>query len=264
MEDKQKRELVYEELTALYAKGGALAEAPPSLMDYFDEVELVKVARELMRHETPAERGKAIIVTAGAPGAGKSRVLDDFDLSGYRRIDPDAIKDTLLEAAEKQGLLQYRNGLQLPDGAGVHLRELGSHVHRFSTIVSDLMRAASLDRGENIVVDGSLAWEPLAQRYVDELLDAGYEAADVVSVEVTEEMALERAQARWWSGRLQGEPGGRFVPAAVVQACFDEGHSKCALNAEALATQVQDELGAGTLVRYGVHPRTGVPTQINY
>lgn len=174
-DSRQQRELVYDALTALYATGGALAGAPPSLAEHFDEVNLVKIARRLMRQETPAERGKAIIVTAGAPGAGKSRVLDDFDLSGYRRIDPDAIKDVLLESAENEGLLQYRNRIQLPDGAGVHLRELASHVHLFSTSVSDLMRSTALARGENIVVDGSLAWGPLAQQYVDELLDSGYE-----------------------------------------------------------------------------------------
>lgn len=75
-------------------------------------------------------------------------------------------------------------------------------------------------------------------------------------------MALERTRERWWKDRALGEPGGRFVPEAVVRACFDGGHSRCARNAEVLASQVRDELGAGTLVRYGVNPRTGIPTKI--
>lgn len=119
------------------------------------------------------------------------------------------------------------------------------------------MRASALLRGENIVIDGSLSWGPLAQQYVGELLDAGYDSTTVISVEIGEELAVERTRERWWAGRKEGEPGGRFVPEAVVRACFDTTEASTVRNAMALVDRARDELGTGELIRYKVNPRTG-------
>lgn len=113
-----------------------------------------------------------------------------------------------------------------------------------------------------MVIDGSLSWGPLPQQYIGELLAAGYESATVISVESPEELAVERARERWWEERKSGEPGGRFVPEAVVRACFEYRESSCAKNARVFAEHAREELGAGELVRYEVNPRTGEVTKV--
>lgn len=262
--DVQVRGEVHAALTALYSQGGALNQTPPALKQFFTELKLADIAKDQLEFPGVFNQGKAVIVTAGPPGAGKSSVLDELSLEGYRRIDPDQIKDVLLEEAERNGLLNYRRNHSLPDEQGhVLQRELSSHVHHFSTTVSDWMRETALRRGENIIIDGSLAWEPLAEQYVRELVDAGYQSATVISVEADENLVVEGARARWWSGRKNGEPGGRFVPEDVVRASFEGGKSACSRNAAELAERAQDELGEGKLRQYRLDPSTGTAQPVS-
>lgn len=248
---------VYAALHELYRPNGPLAVPPQELVDHFTELELAKIANDELHSSEAFNLGKAVIVAAGPPGAGKSSALKGLPLDGYRQIDPDKIKDRLLDQAEHSGLLEYRKELLLPDRHGhVHQRELASHVHRCSTVIADLIRMTALSRGENVVVDGSLSWSPLVERYIDELLEAGYETATIISVETPEDVAVQRARDRWWEERVLGEPGGRFIPEEVVRASFTEGRSSCTTNALTLYEKAQDELGSGKLIRYRFDPST--------
>ncbi|MGG5753651.1 zeta toxin family protein [Zafaria sp. Z1313] len=205
-----------------------------------------------------ATRGQAVVVTAGPPGAGKSSALLRQPYEGYRLIDPDIIKDLVLQDAERRKLLDFRLGRVLSDGRGVALRELATHVHRASTRIADVVRDMALKAGENVIVDGSLSWERLPGQYIDELSRAGYEHLTVVSVEVPLETAYERARSRWWTGRHADEMGGRFVPDHVISAMFSaDGSSQCTTNAAKLAERGRDELGAVELIRYEVDSATG-------
>lgn len=261
--DDRRRDEVHAALTELYSQGGALAKAPRELTDFFTEVRLAQTAKDILKSTEVLSRGKAVIVTAGPPGAGKSSALDQLFLDGYRRIDPDEIKDVLLDEADRRGLLGYRRRLSLPDEGGyVHQRELSSQVHYYSTVVADLMRLTALSRGENVIIDGSLSWAPLAQQYVGELLEAGYQSATVISVEAPEEIVVMRARERWWTDRKRGEPGGRFVPEEVVRAPFAGEYSSCSRNAVELVEKARDELGAGELIQYRFDPSTGKTIQI--
>ncbi|WP_209682814.1 zeta toxin family protein [Arthrobacter stackebrandtii] len=255
-------------LTELLAPGGALHQAPAILGTYFDDAAIIRTAHQYMEttQRGVIQDGRAVVVSAGPPAAGKSSVLNGLHLAGYRLIDPDAAKDLLLHDADAHGLLDYRSGVLLPDGEPVKVRELASHVHHASTRVADIVRSLAMAAGENIIIDGTLRWEPLGQLYVDELFAHGYAGIDVVDVEVPLKTALKRARQRWWDGRRHSPAGGRFVPEDAIRACYgaNPNESLSAANAMQLAQDAAEGLGHGSLRRFDVDPQSQVPVQTRY
>ncbi|MGO4856877.1 zeta toxin family protein [Arthrobacter sp. 2MCAF14] len=254
------RDDVHAALTNLYAPGGGLEKAPELLVAYFDDAAVVRLAKAYMgRQQDITSAGRAVVVAAGPPGAGKTEALKTLDLRGYRLIDPDDAKDMILDDAERHGLLSYRYDHTLPDGGPVGVRELASHIHGISTRTTNLVRQMALAAGENVVIDGTLSWEKLPAQYIDELFMSRYEDVEVVDVETTLTSAIERARQRWWSGRQNDAAmGGRFVPDAVVDHCYGVGtESQCAANALSLARMAADAIGRGTLRRFDVDEATG-------
>jgi adenylate kinase family enzyme len=176
------------------------------------------------------------IVTAGPPAAGKTTWVDKIpDRDSYRRIDADEIKDLLLEEAGRAGLLDDAKGITLSDGLPVLPRELSAQVHKPSTTVADLVRREAMRRRENVLIEGTLAYPPLAERYAAELFDGDYERLHIVDVEVPLDVAIEGAAQRWWEGRHSHVLGGRFMNESTVATFYDKPtRSKCAATADAL------------------------------
>lgn len=252
---------VHAALTDLYRLGGSLSQPPSQLSAYFDDLAIARTAKTYMGLQRDVSSGgHAVVVAAGPPGAGKTDALGTLALRGYRKIDPDVAKDLILGEAEQLGLLSYRHSFTLPDGQPVGVRELAAHVHSISTKTTDVVRRLALASGENIIIDGTLSWEPLAGQYLSELFSAGYEALEVVDVEAPLAVAIGRARKRWWDGR-RGDPimGGRFVPDEVIERIYVDpaGPSCCAVNAWNLAERAADELGRGVLRRFDVDLATG-------
>lgn len=266
------RNRVHAELTTLRGAGGDLADPPTELADFFTDAvrrETTFKYRE-QRADAPSD-GRAVIVTAGPPGAGKSTILDDF-VDDHRRIDPDEIKDLLLADADAKGLLDARHGHTLGDGRPVGLRELSWWVHDFANDIADDVRAISLSLGENIVVEGTLRWFPLADQYATELADSDYETLTVVDVEVPMPVAIEQARQRWWRGRTGSDPlGGRFMADSSIEAFYGgEPISGCATTARALTNDAHDAGITSELVvvsrtatgqEYGARIQDGTATQ---
>lgn len=252
---------VHAALTDLYRLGGGLSQPPSELSAYFDDLTVARTAKTYMGLQRDVSAGgHAVVVAAGPPGAGKTDALDTLALRGYRKIDPDMAKDLILGEAEQLGLLSYRHSFTLPDGQPVGVRELAAHVHSISTRTTDIVRRLALASGENVIIDGTLSWEPLAGQYLSELFSAGYEDLEVVDVEAPLAVAVGRARKRWWDGRL-GDPimGGRFVPDEVIERIYVDpaGVSCCAANAWNLAERAANELGRGVLRRFDVDAATG-------
>lgn len=220
----------------------------PERLDLHDELIAARFAAE---PSTPAGT-RAVVVTAGPPGAGKSTAVRQYpEFAGYREIDADHFKDELLLRAQNDRLLDPWLAEQLPDGKPVALRELATYVHAESTVVATAYRDEAFERGENVLVHGTLA-DP---QTIDDLLSAfdlaGYERLVIVDVEVAQEVAVERALDRWWSGRTGSDPlGGRFVPPVAIAQYYPDGKSRSvtrdnadelAMRAEALGWDVELE-----------------------
>jgi hypothetical protein len=173
--------------------------------------------------------------------AGKSSVLKAI-AAGYRRIDPDEIKDILLAQLENTNLLDVRHRHVLADGNTVRPGELAGWAHTASTVAADLVRAASLQIGENFAMEGTLSWHKLPTTHVDELARGGYERLTVLDIEVPLTVAIRQAKHRWWQGRHCGlmkfgvELGGRFISETLLGAIYSGRRtaSKCAANARKL------------------------------
>lgn len=218
--------------------------------DAFDESLLADVAQRYRAAQSaPLRGGSMMLVTAGPPGAGKSHwVGQHTDINDYLRIDPDEIKDLLLGEAEQVGLLKDAQGITLSDGRPITSRELSGRVHEASNKVAALVLRRSLARRENVVLEGTLSWAPLAAVYAADLLDHEYEYLHIVDVEVPPGLALEGAIARWWAGRTGSDPlGGRFLSKASVHSFYDEPvhnqrRSRCTAVADALYEYTRHDL----------------------
>ncbi|WAL49208.1 AAA family ATPase [Rhodococcus pyridinivorans] len=78
-------------------------------------------------------------------------------------------------------------------------------VHREST--DFLFAAAERDAvadGENLIIDGTLAWRAHAERLLSHLQQAGY-TIHIVDVEAPQHVAAERIVTRWRDGLVRAE-----------------------------------------------------------
>jgi Zeta toxin len=198
--NRRLRDKVHSELAALL-DGGQLAVAPRAVQDFLTDDLIGRAAAQYRaQHPDAPTDGRAAIITAGVPGAGKSSALSSL-ATGYRRIDPDDIKDILLAQMEKAGHLDARQRHILADGNSVTPGELARWVHTASTDAADRVRQASLRIGENFVMEGTLSWHRLPTSHVDELAVSGYERLTVLDIEVPLTVAIEQSKLRWWQGR---------------------------------------------------------------
>lgn len=234
------RNKVHSQLTALH-QGGQFA-VPRSVEHYLSDQLIDEVAHEYRAKclNAPAH-GRAAILTAGVPGAGKSVAVDVL-ATDYRRIDPDGIKDLILMRLDRAGLLDIRHDHVLADGKRVHPCELSRWVHDASTEAANRVRAVSVHLGENFVMEGTLSWTPLIAGYVTDLAAGDYERLTIIDVEVPLALAVEQSKHRWWSARQAGrtvngiELGGRFIADAALGEFYARQRrvSKCAVNARKL------------------------------
>ncbi|AHD24308.1 hypothetical protein Y013_26010 (plasmid) [Rhodococcus pyridinivorans SB3094] len=93
------------------------------------------------------------------------------------------------------------------------------HAHRMHLVVSSkqalvhrestdfLFAAAERDAvadGENLIIDGTLAWRAHAERLLSHLQQAGY-TIHIVDVEAPQHVAAERIVTRWRDGLVRAE-----------------------------------------------------------
>ncbi|OYO21955.1 hypothetical protein CGZ93_08445 [Enemella dayhoffiae] len=231
------RDQVHSELTRLHSTGGALNAVPEAVKSFLDHRPLLVALAAQYRSTTQAGEldRRAAIITAGPPGAGKSTAL--AEVQGYRRIDADEIKTLVLRRLSDEDLLGMLASFTLPDGRPVKPGEVAGWVHSFSARAADRVRDECLKAGENFVMEGTLSWPPLPERYANELAEHDYIALRVIDVEVPEHVAIEQARQRWWKGRSDpaNTAGGRFMPDVAISRLYTAtGASACAPNARQL------------------------------
>lgn len=186
--------------------------------------------------------GLAAILTAGPPGAGKSTSLAGLgeDLTGYRRLDADLIKDHLLEKAVEDGIFDSILAETLADGHFVLPNELASLVHVESANLHNELIRRSLEDRVNVIIEGTFTHSPLIQRYMGWFATVDYRKLKLVDVEVDCATAMAQASKRWWDGRkatIAGSGtglGGRFTSPRAIAASYPPGvagGSACNANA---------------------------------
>jgi hypothetical protein len=183
-----------------------------------------------LARENPRRDGRSAIITAGAPGSGKSSMLRAWvaDLDDYRVIDADIIKDYLIEKALDDGIYDHLLAEILADGYALAPRELAGLVHLESVKLADQIRRMCITRKENVVIEGTLTWDGQGPKYTD---------IEVYGLDIGLAAAHEQALARWWQGRLDwvngaDQLGGRFTPADAIDICYPKtGQSVCTTHA---------------------------------
>ena len=145
-------------------------------------------------------------------------------------------------------------------------REFASLVHAESGDLAAQATREALDRGDRVIIDGTLSHQPGADKLMGQLRDAGY-SVTVVDVECTAQQSEQRALGRWRGMRDQaarGEApterdnrlGGRWVPPEFARGLYNtpDGRSSCAHTVD----HVQQRWGHDT-VRYQLPPGEQTP-----
>lgn len=193
----------------------------------------------------PQRDSRVAVVTAGVPGAGKSRAVSEWidDLDSYRRLDADVIKDDLLKQAVADGIYDDLLSRTLADGRPIAPRELSTLVHAESVAIVDELRKQSLARHENLIIEGTLTWNKHGSVILANLVAADYTDLTILAVEVPREQAQRQASDRWWSVRDAGQDplGGRFTPPSIIADAYPDNlpESVCLGNARRLYSESQ-------------------------
>ncbi|MDE9366555.1 zeta toxin family protein [Luteipulveratus sp. YIM 133132] len=210
-----------------------------------------RVLQEFRDAHPAVVQDRQAIVLAGPPGAGKSSSLDDVvrgqgsSQEQWLVINSDDFKDALLDEALRDG--SYESWIKGPEvrayeaqGHEFQPREFASLVHGESGLLAQQATRDALERGDRVVIDGTLSHQASADRLMGQLRDAGY-SVTVVDVECTQAQSEQRALGRWRSGREEAATGttrteqdarlgGRWVPPAFARSLFqnEDGRSSCA------------------------------------
>jgi len=184
-----------------------------------------------------------------------------FDPAHYRDVDADLVKVLLLRQALHEGTFDELLSRELADGRPVRPMELATLVHKESASIAYNVAEVSMRRGENVVIQGTLAWDEQPRRLLAKLDEFEYQELLILDVESDLDAVLDRSLERWWVGRNDpsDDLGGRFVPTELIRNLFlPDGSTKCRANAEvmlALSDRMRTELRV-SFTRSGMHTET--------
>ncbi|MFJ1863772.1 zeta toxin family protein [Streptomyces sp. NPDC088097] len=263
---------LYGELQRRMARGGDLSPGPTDTEGRFrrgvrwegrEDLHQTVLERFIAANRDRPQGGQAVLMTAGAPGAGKSTAQDNLvrwqredpdlgrhlasahglDIKDYVVLDPDLFKRALFEGA---GLPAMDPGsMALPFGRELAPAEMSGLLHREASFLRDQFEEWARDGGYNLLYDATLANEAVGAQLLSGLAQDGYDQRVILSVEVPVDVSLAQNADRWLKGRLAYEQGtdrygGRMSPEGMIHALYGktttgQGHSIGRENARKLA-----------------------------
>ncbi|MEU8777777.1 zeta toxin family protein [Streptomyces sp. NPDC048606] len=192
--------------------------------------------------------GRAVLLTAGAPGAGKGSAQSNLEtwqgqdselgrslaaahgvnLDHYVPLDPDEFKVAIFKHG---GLPRLGPELTaLPHGRELAPSEMASLIHEESSRLQDTFERWARREGYNLLYDATLKNLDKNAVLLDQLGKGGYEQRVILSVEVPLEQCLAQNAERWQRGRVNYEAGrdpdhygGRMAPEAMIKGLYAQG-----------------------------------------
>ncbi len=171
-------------------------------------------------HDVPCER--RAILAGGRSGAGKTTILDRYagiDLSQYLTINPDVMKEEMA----KRGMI--------PEIAGLTPMEASDLAHEESSHIAKQLALRAMREGKNVIWDITMASRDSTERRMSELRAAGYSRVEGIFVDVAEDVAIRRSDARHREGhdnyRASHGLGERLVPPEVRRSQADPEWGSC-------------------------------------
>jgi predicted kinase len=164
--------------------------------------------------DVPCER--RAILAGGRSGAGKTTILEHhagIELFRYLTINPDVIKEQMA----KRGMI--------PEIAGLTPMEASDLVHEESSHIAKQLALRAMPEGKNVIWDITMASQKSTEKRISEIRAAGYSRVDAIFVDVAEDVAIRRSDARHREGhdkyRAGHGLGGRLVPPEVSHSQRD-------------------------------------------
>jgi predicted ABC-type ATPase len=189
-----------------------------------------RVVDNALSAAVPNQQELSVIMTMGAPGSGKSYVLNHLGMckQDIVMIDPDEFK---------QSLVEYQGAIAADDALAA------DRVHRESSMLSKRARDQAIASRRNMCIDGVLSKRQSAIDLINRLHDAGYEIT-LVAISIPFEVAYNRVVAR-------GEETGRFVPYEFAR----QAHANIETHSDEMLRMVDHGYIYDTNDVYGAPPR---------
>lgn len=187
--------------------------------------------------------GRAVLLTAGAPGVGKGTAQTNLDawqgqdselgraladahgvnLGHYVPLDPDEFKVAIFRHGGLPTLQSEQ--MALPFGRELSPSEMASLIHQESAYLQDNFEAWARGQGYNLLYDATLKNLDKNVVLLDQLDKDGYGQRVILSVEVPLEQCIAQNAERWMKGREKYERGdeaygGRMAPEGMIRDLY--------------------------------------------
>lgn len=174
----------------------------------------------------PEGKKKIAIMTMGAPASGKSSGLRTVDLKRFVSVDPDGIKEKLPE---------YKKATEDREKT---FKGAALMAHEESSAIAKRITKEAIEKGHNVLIDGTGANAASMKKKIAELKKAGYHVHVVMS-HLHEDEGVRRAKAR-------AEQTGREVPEGVIRSAYKSVPKNfAAIGKEADSFHVMDNRSEG-------------------
>jgi predicted ABC-type ATPase len=181
------------------------------------EEKFIKPAFEGRKTARELDMKPVAILTMGGPASGKGTILKELDKRGldksmFVHVDPDEVKGKLPEYEKSVPNHKEGKGGQKGDGTGATFKGAAAQVHEESSHVAKEIERQAIEKGHNVIIDGTGGNAKAMVERIKGLEAKGYHV-EMHHAHLDPEEGIKRA-----AGRAEGS--GRFVPEEVIRGTY--------------------------------------------